>query len=63
MDGRHGFDQRRFEQQLADIHEDIEVNAWGYRHPTWVGMQRLVHEAARRSQSMARLEHALTQLR
>jgi hypothetical protein len=46
-------------QWLADLHEDLLL----IRYPTRVEMLRAVGEAARRAESLARLEYALQGLR
>lgn len=48
-------DEMRARQWLADLHEDLDL----IRYPTRVQLLRAVDEAARRADSLARLEHAL----
>lgn len=48
-------DQNRARQWLADVNEDLELA----RYPTSVQLWRAVDEAARRAESLARLEQAL----
>jgi hypothetical protein len=51
-------DEMRARQWLADLHEDLDL----IRYPTRVQLLRAVDEAARRADSLARLEHALQYL-
>jgi hypothetical protein len=51
-------DQSRARQWLADVHEDLDL----IRYPTRVQLIRAVDEAARRAESLARLEYALERL-
>jgi hypothetical protein len=51
-------DEMRARQWLADLHEDLDL----VRYPTRVQLLRAVDEAARRADSLARLEHALQYL-
>jgi hypothetical protein len=51
-------EQNRARQWLADLHEDLDL----IRYPTRVQLLRAVDEAARRADSLARLEHALQYL-
>ena len=48
-------EQKRAWQWLADVNEDLELA----RYPTRVELWRAVDEAARRAESLARLEYAL----
>ena len=48
-------EQYRARQWLADLNEDLDL----IRYPTRVQLLRAVDEAARRADSLARLEHAL----
>jgi hypothetical protein len=48
-------EQNRARQWLADLHEDLDL----IRYPTHVQLWRTVDEAARRADSLARLEYAL----
>jgi hypothetical protein len=50
---------RRAEQWIADISEDLEV----MRYPTRWRLLQAVDEAARRADGLARLEYALLTLR
>ena len=52
-------DDRKAEQWLADISEDLEV----LRYPTRWRLMQAVDEAARRADGRARLEYALLRLR
>jgi hypothetical protein len=49
-------EENRAQQWLADLHEDLDL----IHHP--VQLRRAVGEAARRAESLARLEHALQRL-
>ena len=51
--------ERRAEQWIADISEDLEV----MRYPTRWRLLQAVDEAARRADGLARLEYALLTLR
>jgi hypothetical protein len=51
-------EENRARQWLADLHEDLNL----IRYPTRVQLWRAVDEAARRAESLARLEHALQRL-
>lgn len=51
-------DQIRARQWLADVHEDLDL----IRYPTRVQLLRAVDEAARRAESLARLEYALERM-
>ena len=51
-------EQQRARQWLADLHEDLDL----VRYPTRVRLLRAVDEAARRADSLARLDHALERL-
>jgi len=51
-------DQKRARQWLADVHEDLDL----IRYPTRVQLLRAVDEAARRAESLARLEYAIRRL-
>ena len=51
-------EQHRARQWLADVHEDLDL----IRYPTRVQLLRAVDEAARRADSLARLEYALQHL-
>jgi hypothetical protein len=51
-------DQKRAQQWLADVHEDLEL----IRYPTRVQLLRAVDEAAHRAESLARLEYAIRRL-
>jgi hypothetical protein len=51
-------EQQRARQWLADVHEDLEL----VRYPTRVQFLRAIDEAARRAESLARLEYALQRL-
>ena len=51
-------DEMRARQWLADLHEDLDL----IHYPTRVQLLRAVDEAARRADSLARLEHALQYL-
>ena len=51
-------EENRARQWLADLHEDLDL----IRYPTRVQLLRAVDEAARRADSLARLEHALQYL-
>jgi hypothetical protein len=51
-------DQKRARQWLADVHEDLDL----IRYPTRVQLLRAVDEAARRAESLARLEYALERM-
>ena len=54
--------QRKTEQQLADMNEELELKRWSRSHPTYVAMGFAVDEAARRAACMARLEAAIERL-
>lgn len=62
MQANHAPEYRRAQQQLADMNEDLELKRWSVSYPTFMEMQRLIDEAARRAACLARLEQALTQL-
>jgi hypothetical protein len=51
-------EQSRARQWLADVHEDLDL----IRYPTRLQLLRAVDEAARRADSLARLEYALEHL-
>ena len=51
-------EENRARQWLADLHEDLDL----IRYPTRVQLMRAIDEAARRADSLARLEHALQYL-
>jgi hypothetical protein len=51
-------EENRARQWLADLHEDLDL----FRYPTRVQLLRAIDEAARRADSLARLEHALQYL-
>jgi hypothetical protein len=51
-------EQQRARQWLADLHEDLDL----VRYPTRVELLRAVDEAARRADSLARLDYALKHL-
>jgi hypothetical protein len=51
-------EENRARQWLADLHEDLDL----IHYPTRVQLLRAVDEAARRADSLARLEHALQYL-
>jgi hypothetical protein len=51
-------EQQRARQWLADLHEDLDL----VRYPTRVQLLRAVDEAARRADSLARLDNALQRL-
>ena len=51
-------EQIRARQWLADVHEDLDLI--GY--PTRLQLLRAIDEAARRADSLARLEYALERL-
>ena len=59
MEGRLSPEYAKAAQLLADLHEDLGV----IRYPSRVEMLRAVGEAARRAESLARLEYALQRLR
>jgi hypothetical protein len=59
MEGRLSQEGRYAAQWLADLYEDLGV----IRYPSRVEMLRAVGEAARRAESLARLEYALQRLR
>ena len=59
MEGRLSPEYAKAAQRLADLHEDLGL----IRYPTRVQMLRAVDEAARRAESLARLEYALQRLR
>jgi glyoxylase-like metal-dependent hydrolase (beta-lactamase superfamily II) len=63
MEPRQAPDYDKAGQNLADIHEDLELKRWRILYPAHGHMLRVVSEAARRAESLARLERALTQLR
>ncbi len=52
-------DVRKAEQWLADISEDLEL----VRYPTRRRLLQTVEEAARRAESLARLEYSLQTFR
>jgi hypothetical protein len=52
-------DDRKADQWLADISEDLEL----LRYPTRRRLLETVEEAARRAESLARLEYALLTFR
>jgi hypothetical protein len=52
-------DDRKAEQWLADISEDLEV----VRYPTRRRLLETIEEAARRAESLARLEYSLRTFR
>jgi hypothetical protein len=51
-------DQKRARQWLADVNEDLDL----IRYPTRVQLLRAIDEAARRAESLARLDYALEHL-
>jgi hypothetical protein len=51
-------EQNRARQWLADVREDLEV----IRYPTRVHLLRAVDEAARRADSLMRLDRALERM-
>jgi hypothetical protein len=59
MERRLSPESEKAAQWLADLHEDLGV----IRYPSRVEMLRAVGEAARRAESLARLEYALQRLR
>lgn len=59
MEPQKASNDRRAEQWLADISEDLEV----LRYPTRWRLMQAVDEAARRADGLARLEYALLRLR
>lgn len=59
MDQRKADGDRRAEQWIADISEDLAV----MRYPTRRRLLQAVDEAARRADGLARLEYALLTLR
>jgi hypothetical protein len=59
VEPREAADDRRAEQWIADISEDLEV----MRYPTRWRLLQAVDEAARRADGLARLEYALLTLR
>jgi len=59
MERRHAPNYRRAQQQLADMHEDLELNRWRRTSRTRLGMLRVVDEAARRADILARLDYEL----
>jgi hypothetical protein len=59
VEPRKASDDRKAEQWLADISEDLEV----LRYPTRWRLMQAVDEAARRADGLARLEYALLRLR
>ena len=62
MASRGVWDHRKAAQWLADIHEELEVNRWKVSYPVRSQMAELIGEAARRAQSLARLEDALMRI-
>ena len=58
MEGRLSPEDAKAAQRLADLHEDLGL----IRYPTRVQMMCAVDEAARRAESLARLEYALQRL-
>jgi hypothetical protein len=50
--------EKRHEQWLADMHEDLVL----VRYPTRVEMLHAIDEAAHRADSLARLDYALQHL-
>lgn len=50
---------RQQEQWLADLTEDLDL----HRYPTRMQLMRAVDDAARRAESLARLEYALSRRR
>ena len=59
MEARKESGDRRAEQWIADISEDLEV----MRYPTRWRLLQAVDEAARRADGLARLEYALLTMR
>ena len=59
VEPRKAAGDRKAEQWLADVSEDLEV----LRYPTRRGLLQAVDEAARRADGLARLEYALLTLR
>jgi hypothetical protein len=59
VEPKQGAGDRRAEQWIADISEDLEV----MRYPTRWRLLQAVDEAARRADGLARLEYALLTLR
>lgn len=51
-------EQKRARQWLADVNEDLDL----VRYPTRVQLLRAIDEAARRAESLARLDYALARL-
>jgi len=54
---------RKAQQQLADMQEDLELNRWRRTSQARLRMLRTIDEAARRADSLARLDYALSRLR
>jgi len=63
MDSDRELHFRRTAQWLADQYELIDLDQWIATYPTRRRLLRVIDEAARRAQSRARLEDALTRLR
>jgi len=53
---------RAQQQQIADMHEDLEVRHWSVAFPLHAELREVVDHAARRAASLARLENALGRL-
>jgi hypothetical protein len=51
-------EQKRAWQWLADVNEDLDL----IRYPTRLELMRAIDEAARRAESLARLDYALERL-
>jgi hypothetical protein len=54
---------RRQQAQLAaDCYEQLELHKWKLAFPAHVRLRKIIEEAARRAESLARLEDALLHL-
>ena len=63
MDAQRDLHYRRTAQWLADQYEVLDLQRWVETYPTRRRLVRAISEAARRAESRARLEDALTHLR